>query len=107
MKAAIRREHHKRRLRERHLRGGLSASYLEPDRELESEEDLSAIKSTVRSHLTKRRGQSESSESESEEGEGAERLMKAKIDEHEGRTVRTTHTLIIKSDALYVVSALC
>ena len=62
---------------------------------VESEdEDLSAIKSTVRSHLTKRRGQSESSDSESEEGEGAERLMKAKVDEHEGRTVHV-HTMCL------------
>ena len=77
-------------MREKHLkRGGLSASYLEPDRDLESEEDLSAIKSTVRSHLTRRRGHSESSGSDSEEGEGAERLLKAKVDEHEGVVVRT------------------
>ena len=69
-------------MREKNLqKGGLSASYLEPDRDLESEEDLGAIKSSVRSRLSRRQGgdraASESSGSESE-GEGENRLIKAK-----------------------------
>ena len=90
---AIRREHLKRRLREKFLqRGGLSASYLEPDRELESEEDLSVIKSSVQSRLSKGQGHSDvySSESESE-GEGEERLLKAKEEQQEGRQIDNTY----------------
>ena len=98
LKAAIRRDHHRRRLREKHLqRGGLSASYLEPDRELESEEDISAIKSNVQSRLTKRQGRSDTSASESE-GEGTERLLKAKEEYHEG-----TNSLLSSGSLVYPV----
>ena len=72
-------------MREKKLKkGGLSASYLESDRDLESEEDLAAIKSTVRSRLTRRQGQctgqasDSSGGSESDEGGGESRLIKAK-----------------------------
>ena len=86
LKAAIRREHHKRRLREKNLqKGGLSASYLEPDRDLESEEDLGAIKSSVRSRLSRRQGDktaaAAASESSGSESEGESRLIKAKEDQ--------------------------
>lgn len=84
LKAAIRRDHLRRRLREKHQQKGfLSASYLEPDRDLEPEEDIGTIKSNIRSRLSRRQGQSASSSSESE-GEGAERLLKAKEEQHEG-----------------------
>lgn len=81
MKAAIRRDHVKRRLRERQQQKGyLSASYLEPDREVESEEDIGTIKKSVARSVQHQR-QSSSSESE---GDGVERLLKAKQEEQEG-----------------------
>ena len=73
-------------MREKNLqKGGLSSSYLEPDRDLESEEDLGAIKSSVRSRLsTRRRGQASDSSGGSEESDGEageSRLIKAKEDQ--------------------------
>ena len=77
----MRKESLKRRVRERHARkGGLTASYLEPDRDLDLESDLGAIKSSVKS------GMYDGYESESSE-EG-ERLLQAKrddvVDEYKG-----------------------
>ena len=85
-------------MRERHSQRGLTASYLEPDREEEEEEEegggvsVMAIKSSVRSRLARgyveeSEGSSkeEEEEEEEEEGEGEEegeeRLMRAKIEE--------------------------
>ena len=84
-------------MRERHSQRGLTASYLEPDREEEEEEEeggvsVMAIKSSVRSRLARgyveeSEGSSkeEEEEEEEEEGEGEEegeeRLMRAKVEE--------------------------
>jgi hypothetical protein len=59
-------------------------SYLEPDRELDLEEDISAIKSSVRSHVggagkgEQSYESDDSSEEEAEEEDAHERLMRAK-----------------------------
>ncbi len=83
LRADMRKESQKRRIRERHARkGGLTASYLEPDRELDLEEDLGAIKSSMRSRGYRGGGY------ESEEGSSEEerhRLMQAKRDDGESR----------------------
>lgn len=77
----MRRESQKRRVRERHVKkGGLTASYLEPDQELDLESDLGAIKSSVRSRAVYGGYESGSSDNEEEEGE---RLLQAKRDEVE------------------------
>lgn len=83
-------------MRERHTqKGGLTASYLEPDREVDPEEDISAIKSSVRSRMgTGRDGRGYESEEESseEEEEAHERLMKAKDGEESPSTDRRKQT---------------
>ena len=105
LRAAIRRENQQRRVRERHSQRGLTASYLEPDREEEEEEEeggvsVMAIKSSVRSRLVRgyveeSEGSSkeeEEEEEEEEEGEGEEegeeRLMRAKVEEALPRKLR-------------------
>ena len=85
LRAAIRQEHQQRRIRESHIqKRGLTANYLEPDRTLDLDEDITAIKSSVRSRVggaSARRGRGyesvESSEGEEEE-QAHERLLKAK-----------------------------
>ena len=88
LRAAIRKDHQKRRVRESNAqRGLLTASYLEPGRDQDLEEDISAIKSSVRSRVggASRRGgrgyESEESSEEEEEEEAHERLMRAKDSE--------------------------
>ncbi len=78
LRADMRKESQKRRIRERHARkGGLTASYLEPDRELDLEEDLGAIKSSMRSRGYREGGGYDSDEASSDE----ERLLQAKKDD--------------------------
>ena len=61
------------------IKGGISAPYLEPDRDIDVEEDITAIKSSVRSRVGGGRGgRSYESEESSEEEEAHERLMRAK-----------------------------
>ena len=100
LRAAIRQDHLKRRTRESHAqKGGLSANYLEPDRTLDMDEDITAIKSSVRSRVGGASGRGgrgyesvDSSEGEEEEEHAHERLMRAKNSsggrespEHSGR----------------------
>lgn len=82
LRAAVRKESHQKRVREKHSQRGLTANYLEPDNFIEEEdeeESLSVIKSSVRSKLA--RGRETYASDESGEDERAERLMKAKGDE--------------------------
>lgn len=88
LRAAVRKESHTKRVREKHSQRGLTASYLEPDNfvdDEDEEESLSAIKSSVRSKLVHGRDSYASDESGEEERE--ERLMKAKGDEVTERDV--------------------
>ena len=95
MKAAIRRDHCRRRLREKHQQKGyLSASYLEPDKELESDEDIGSMKKSV---VRAVQHQMASSSSDSE-GEGVERLLKAKEEQQEGET---NHRLVAILDHVW------
>ncbi len=93
LRAAIRQSNQKRRVRESHTqKGGLTANYLEPDRSLDIDEDISAIKSSVRSRVGGASGRGgrgyesmDSSEGEEEEEEQAhERLLRAKGSEGGG-----------------------
>ena len=78
----MRKESQKRRSRERHARKGskLTASFLEPDRELDLEEDLGAIKSSVKSRMYKGYGSDEGSSDEERQ-----RLLEAKRDDESSR----------------------
>eukprot|EP00731_Ephydatia_muelleri_P009475 Em0005g61a len=88
LRAAVRKESHQKRAREKHSQRGLTASYLEPDNFVDDEDDeesLSAIKSSVRSKLG--RGRESYGSDESGEEERVERLMKAKGGEPAEREV--------------------
>ncbi len=77
LRANVRKESQKRRIRERHAqKGGLTASYLEPDRELDLEDDIGAIKSSVRSRVYKAYDSEEGSSDEERQ-----RLLQAKKDD--------------------------
>ncbi|XP_064393046.1 RNA polymerase-associated protein LEO1-like [Halichondria panicea] len=77
LRANVRKESQKRRIRERHAqKGGLTASYLEPDRELDLEDDIGAIKSSVRSRVYKAYDSEDGSSDEERQ-----RLLQAKKDD--------------------------
>lgn len=78
LRANVRKESLIRRNRERHARkGGLTASYLEPDRDLDLEEDLGAIKTSIKSRAFKGGYESEGGSSDEER----QRLLQAKRDD--------------------------
>lgn len=94
LRADMRKESQKRRIRERHARkGGLTASYLEPDRELDLEEDLGAIKSSMRGRGYKGDAGYESDEVSSDEER--HRLLQAKRDNDEGTRRGVTCNFIL------------
>ncbi len=57
---------------------GINASYLEPDREVDLEEDISAIKSSIKSRIGMKRAAADTSRMSSDEEEVERRLTRAK-----------------------------
>ena len=105
----MRKESLKRRVRERHARkGGLTASYLEPDRDVDLESDLGAIKSSVRSGVYD--GYDTDS---SEEGERLERAKRDDVmDEDKGErdielsyygVIYRVHIIVFKASSCTLV----
>ncbi len=88
LRADVRKESQIRRIRERHSRKGLTASFLEPDREIDLEDDIGAIKSSVRSRVYKAYDSEEGSSDEERQ-----RLLQAKKDD-EG-TRRGEHAMSV------------
>ena len=76
LRAAVRGDNQKRREKERNThKVGITASYLEPG---DLDEDIGAIKSSVRSRLNTKRVHQSYSDDSSDEEEAHERLMRAK-----------------------------